>query len=128
MCHIIRHVGGGIHMFCPKCGLQNPDNAVQCPACGTALHADFGQGNAPRVPNYLVWAILLTLFCCMPLGIPAIVFASQVDSRQNVGDFYGAMEASRKAKLFCWLSFGLGLGVIVIYLAIVIFSILVQAY
>ena len=25
-------------------------------------------------PNYLVWAILSTLFCCLPLGIASIVF------------------------------------------------------
>jgi len=26
----------------------------------------------PYVPNHLVWAILSTLFCCLPLGIVLI--------------------------------------------------------
>ena len=30
--------------------------------------------------NYLVWAILSTVFCCLPLGIVAIVKASKVDA------------------------------------------------
>jgi hypothetical protein len=28
-------------------------------------------GQAPN--NYLVWSILVTLFCCLPLGIVAII-------------------------------------------------------
>ena len=27
---------------------------------------------APQVPNHLVWAILTTLFCCLPAGIGSI--------------------------------------------------------
>ena len=39
-----------------------------------------GPGGAPP-PNHLVWAILSTLFCCLPLGIASIVFAAQVNSK-----------------------------------------------
>ena len=49
------------------------------------------------VPNHLVWAILTTLFCCLPLGIVSIVYASQVDGKRAAGDIHGAREASRKA-------------------------------
>ena len=49
------------------------------------------------VPNYLVWAILTTLFCCLPLGVVSIVYASQVDGRRAAGDLPGAYSASRKA-------------------------------
>ena len=51
----------------------------------------------PYVPNHLVWAILSTLFCCLPLGIVSIVFAAQVDGKRAAGDLAGAQEASRKA-------------------------------
>lgn len=50
------------------------------------------------VPNHLVWAILTTLFCCLPLGIVSIVYAAQVDGKRAAGDLTGAWEASRKAK------------------------------
>ena len=50
------------------------------------------------VPNHLVWAILSTLFCCLPLGIVSIVFAAQVNGKLAAGDVAGAQEASDKAK------------------------------
>jgi hypothetical protein len=61
------------------------------------------------VPNYLVPAILVTLCCCLPFGIPAIVYAGQVNGKLSAGDVAGAQEASRKAQMWCWISFGLGL-------------------
>lgn len=61
------------------------------------------------VPNYLVQAILVTLCCCLPVGIPAIVYASQVKTKLAHGDIAGAQESSRNAKLWCWIGFGLGL-------------------
>jgi hypothetical protein len=61
------------------------------------------------VPNHLVFAILVTLCCCLPLGIPAIVYAGQVNGRLSAGDQAGAQEASRKAQMWCWIAFGLGI-------------------
>ena len=51
-----------------------------------------------EIPNYLVWSILTTVFCCQIFGIVSIVFAAQVNGKQAVGDIQGAMDASRKAK------------------------------
>lgn len=103
-------------MYCAKCGAQNSDNAWKCVQCGHELRPAVSPAGAPgTIPNYLVHAILCTLFCCLPLGIAAIVFAAQVNSKINTGDIAGAQQASDKAKLFCWLSFGLGLAVFVVY-------------
>jgi hypothetical protein len=63
----------------------------------------------PDIPNYLWQSIVVTLCCCPPLGIPAIVFAAQVNSKLRDGDVLGAQDASRKAKMWCWIAFGLGL-------------------
>jgi hypothetical protein len=46
----------------------------------------------PKPDNYLVWAILSTLFCCLPLGVASIVFAAQVDGKYNSGDYAGAVD------------------------------------
>ena len=62
-----------------------------------------------KPPNHLVWAILATLFCCLPFGIVAIVYAAQVDGKFNTGDYYGAQKASDNAKKWCWVSFIVGL-------------------
>lgn len=56
--------------------------------------------NAEYVPNHLVWAILATLFCCLPLGIVSIVYAAQVDGRRAAGDIAGARELADKAKMW----------------------------
>lgn len=72
---------------------------------------DAGYGQVPPAPgygqpmgappkNYLVWAILSTIFCCWPLGIPAIVFAARVNGKWMQGDHAGAIDASNKAKKF----------------------------
>jgi hypothetical protein len=59
-------------------------------------------GAAPGGPpqNYLVWAILSTVLCCLPLGVASIVFAAQVNTKWTAGDYAGAQESSRKAKQF----------------------------
>ena len=67
------------------------------------------------VPNYLVPAII-SLFCCWPLAIVAIIFAAQVNGKVAAGDINGAMDASKKAKLFSFLSIGLGAAGILIYI------------
>lgn len=54
-------------------------------------------GSTAYVPNNLVWAILTTLFCCLPLGIVSIIYAAQVDGKRAAGDIAGAREAARKA-------------------------------
>lgn len=70
------------------------------------------------VPNYLVQAILATLFCCLPLGIVAIVYAAQVNSKLQAGDYEGAVTASEQAKKFCWWSVYAAIAVTVLYFLI----------
>ena len=67
-----------------------------------------------NVPNYLWQAIVATLLCCLPFGVPAIVYASKVNSLTAVGNLAAAQEASRKAKFWCWMSFGFGLAAILL--------------
>jgi len=68
-----------------------------------------GADPAKPVSNYLVPAILTTIFCCLPFGIVAIVYAAQVNSKLQAGDYNGAVHSSRNAKIWSWVSFGLGL-------------------
>ena len=63
----------------------------------------------PDVPNYLVPAILTTVFCCLPFGIVAIVYAAQVNSKLAAGDRAGAMAASKSAKTWTFASLFSGL-------------------
>lgn len=121
-------------MFCPQCGANNSDTAAVCVQCGRNLQPTApaqaatplpvaGQVIPPgaTVPNYLVFAILTTVFCCLPAGIPAIVFAAQVNGKLQAGDFAGAQAASANAKTWCWVSFGVGLGVSVLWIMLAMF-------
>jgi hypothetical protein len=89
--------------------------------------APSGMGGAPppaaKIPNYLVQSILITLCCCLPFGIPAIVYAAQVNSKQAGGDLVGAQDSSKKAKMWCWIGFGFGLVVNIIIAVIQILAI-----
>ena len=59
--------------------------------------------------NYLVPAILCTLFCCLPFGIAGILFAVPANAKVQQGDIDGGAVAASRAKLMCLLSFVLGL-------------------
>ena len=61
---------------------------------------------AEQVPSNLVWAILSTLCCCLPLGIVSIVYASKVEGYVIAGDIEKAKENSKKAAMWAWISFG----------------------
>jgi t-SNARE complex subunit (syntaxin) len=79
------------------------------------------------VPNYLVQAILTTVFCCLPLGIVSIVYAAQVNGKVAAGDRAGALESSRNARLWAWISFGVGLLGIVGWVIFVVLSVIAQS-
>lgn len=125
-------------MYCTKCGTRNDDTALTCVQCGNALRppvfgtpetpplsqtpqapiaqaytqpAPVGQPytGGPPIPNYLVQAILVTIFCCLPFGVVSIIFAAQVNSKLAIGDIAGAKASSQSAKLWAWVSFGFGL-------------------
>jgi hypothetical protein len=107
-------------MFCTQCGASNADNAMVCAQCGRSLQAApsaplqpaaIPQAPVVDVPNYLVFAILVTVLCCLPAGIPAIVYAAQVNGKLQAGDIAGAQLASKNAKMWCWISAGVGLAV-----------------
>ncbi|MBN1550114.1 CD225/dispanin family protein [bacterium] len=117
-------------MFCRKCGTENDDNAYRCIRCGEIIQTDSAQAAPVReyIPNYLAQSILVTLFCCLPAGIPAIVFSSQVNGKVQAGDITGAKEASNNAKMWSWISFGLGLTGGLIYLIFVMFAIAAEKY
>jgi hypothetical protein len=72
------------------------------------------------VPNYLTHAVVLTLCCCWPFSLPAIYAAADVNFHLGAGDLARAQEASRRAKKWCWVSFGVGIGAWVLYAIVIV--------
>lgn len=62
------------------------------------------QNNNKGVPHsgtpYMILAIFTVLLCCIPLGIVAIVYASRINSLLRAGDYAGARDSAKKARLF----------------------------
>ena len=105
-------------MYCTNCGNQLAPDAIACANCGTGV-PHFPP--PPKIPNYLIHSIVTTLCCCLPLGIVALVYSAQVNTKLATGDEAGAREASSKAKTwviaaFCgWVTLVLaGVAVIVL--------------
>jgi len=71
----------------------------------------------------MVKAILATLFCCLPLGVVAIVHAAQVTGRLDAGDFQGAYQLSKQADDWGNYSIIASLIVIVPYVLLVLVSV-----
>lgn len=98
-----------------------PPPAMPPPSAGT-VPVSGGAALPPKPTNYLIPAILVTLLCCLPFGIAAIVFAAQVDSKYAGGDYAGAQRASDKAKLWMWLGLGIGLAGALAYIGFMVFG------
>ena len=72
----------------------------------------------PFSENWLVEAILVTVLCgCgMPFGIVGIVYAAQVNTKQQAGDSEGAEKARREAAKWTKIGFWVGLGCMMLYI------------
>jgi hypothetical protein len=75
-----------------------------------------------HIPNYLWQSIVLTLLCCLPFGIVAIVHAAKVDGLRTAGALDAAKAASDSARKWCWVAFWCGLVSVVLY---VLFGVIV---
>ena len=73
----------------------------------------------PLIPSNLWQSIVVTLFCCMPFGIVAIVYAAKVDGLKARGDVAGAMGAAASSKTWCNVS-------ILVWAAFLVLSLLVN--
>ena len=60
---------------------------VTPPQAQTYTQTNYSAGTKPPMPdNYLVWAILSTVLCCVPFGIVSIIQSSKVSSAYAVCD------------------------------------------
>lgn len=79
-----------------------------------------GQGGGfgapgPAPDNNMVWAILSTVLCCLPLGIVSIVKAANVNSLWAQGQYAAAQQAAQDAKKFAMWGAIAGVVVVVVY-------------
>ena len=111
-----RPAGGG---FAPPAAPGYGAPGYGAPGYGQAGYG-YGAPGGPPPDNYLVWAILSTLLCCLPAGIVSIVKSSQVSSKWAQGDVAGAQKSSEDAKRWAIIAAAVGLVVTVGYVILVV--------
>lgn len=83
----------------------------------------FGQVRPPgaNVPGWLLPAsIVATLFCCLPTGIASIVYSVQARTKSQAGDYAGASQAARNARIWLLVSVVVGVVAIIAYVVLVV--------
>ena len=88
------HANTGGHHSGQQTTSQNVNRPHQ-----TAQHFQ-GTGPGIKPDNYLVFAIISTVLCCLPLGIVSIIHSTKVDNLWNSGQYAEATTASKQAKQF----------------------------
>ncbi len=133
--------------YCVNCGvelrkIQTPSVEVpplETGGAGLPAGSPAGPGvSVPNIPNYLVQAVLLTLVCFVlspftlffPFlgvitGIVAIVYGAQVNGKVAGGNYVGAGDSSRLARVWTWITFAFVILELLILAVFLLLSILV---
>jgi hypothetical protein len=101
---------------------QYPPPAYGAPGYGQPAYGAPGYGVAPGPPpeNNLVWAILTTVLCCLPLGIVSIIKSSQVNSLWAQGQYDAARKSAEDAKKWAMWSAIVAVAFVMIYVAVIV--------
>ncbi|MER3376452.1 MAG: CD225/dispanin family protein [Allomuricauda sp.] len=76
------------------------------------------QNMPPKPNNYMVLAILSTIFCCIATGIASIIYASKVNEHYARGEYAEAQSASKNAKMWALIGLGAAALIWIVYFAI----------
>ncbi len=87
-----------------------------------AAEAPSDEVREPMPPTYTLWAVIMTICCCLVPGIIAIVYSSQVSTRYLAGDIEGSRRASRRAEGWIIASFVLGVMSATLYVPLMLIS------
>lgn len=83
-------------------------------------NAETGRTAAQRPPMPKTWlaeSIIVTLLCCLPLGIVGIVYSTQVENNYLMGNYKIAEYKSRQARNMVLIGAGLTAAVAILYFA-----------
>ncbi|WP_294083530.1 CD225/dispanin family protein [Proteiniphilum sp. UBA5384] len=71
----------------------------------------------PLKPSNWLWqSILVTILCCIPFGIVAIIYATKVDSFYFRGQYEEAERSAQKAKMWVFISIGAALLYVILWI------------
>lgn len=99
--------------------MQQPKPMANTPQqpYGQPMQQPYSQPGIEGKPdNYLVWAILSTILCCIPFGIVAIVYSTKVDNLWMMGNYQEAKANSDKAKMWSMIAAGSCITFVALYI------------
>jgi ribosomal protein S27AE len=141
--------GGRAMKFCPKCGMQNDDNAVVCTQCGYLFGNEtipqnaqpvyqqppvyaqqapvYGQPAIPKNNGFAIASLILgivgVLACCYGLVPQVLAVVFGFIAKKKIKESNGAEQGENFAKIGTILGFvGFGIGLIVGIIVIVVFG------
>ena len=80
-------------------------------------HADKSGPKNEEPTNYMVYAILATIFCCLPTGIASVIYANKATTSWTAGRYEEAIDATKKARI--WLIISICVGVVSIIIGFI---------
>lgn len=96
-----------------------PVNGPNIPSVTPSNPSVLDSSTELKPKTWLVESILMTVLCCLPFGVAAIVNAAKVDSRYAAGDYEGAKKSSDEAKKWNLVGLIVGLLFYIIYFGFV---------
>ncbi|MBO4871505.1 MAG: CD225/dispanin family protein [Muribaculaceae bacterium] len=85
----------------PEPMMPQPAPAAQPYAPLPAAQPTTGETVPKCPPTNLVWAILATILCCLPLGVVAIIYSTKVSQKYQQGDYAAAEHYSEVSAWWC---------------------------
>ena len=64
----------------------------------------FEEDIPPHPGSGMAMSVLVTIFCCLPFGIVAIVQSARCNALYNNGAYIEAIQASRSAVMWQWIA------------------------
>lgn len=87
-----------------------PQPQVNPPYPGGARYGGGASYNPPMPNTWFIPSLLITILCCMPLGLVGLAYSLKVEPRYFAGQYLMAEDAANKAKI--WSIVGLCIGLL----------------
>ena len=89
---------------------------------------DLQESLANAIDNRMVAALIVTFLGCAPIGLIAVYHAAKVNTLKEEDDLSGALEASRRARKWCWAAVLVQIGLGILYITFLIVTALLRRW
>ncbi len=101
----------GTDFKCPHCGEKT--TAVPCMTDESESGPDDNSADLENIKTYMLPALAVTLFCCLPFGIVALVFAAQTNAYREEKNVEAARRYSNLAQT--WVGNSIIFGMLLLF-------------